>query len=182
MHEEKMPVRALKRNLPESVFNDVLNFTPFPYGKVALSALVTAKNEEIAETADCSEGLENRLKAMLKSTPDYDGALKKIVSKRYTLSRIKRILAQNLLGIRLRDVRDFAEAPLYYNVLALKKESSEEILSELSNGKFPTIARKSDYSLLKKEALSCFETDLFAVELYNALSETYTNPYETLFV
>ncbi len=174
--------KALGRNLPPPVFESAKNFRSAPFKQTAVCALLSKPCEEIALCPDCSEGLENRLKAMLKSTPDYDGALKKIVSKRYTLSRIKRILAQNLLGIRLRDVRDFAEAPLYYNVLALKKESSEEILSELSNGKFPTIARKSDYSLLKKEALSCFETDLFAVELYNALSETYTNPYETLFV
>lgn len=174
--------KALGRNLPPPVCESVKSYRATPFKQTAVCALLSKSCEEIALCPDCSEGLENRLKAMLKSNPDYDGALKKIVSKRYTLSRIRRILAQNLLGIRLRDVRDYMEAPLYYNVLALKKESSEEILSELSNGKFPTIARKSDYSLLKKEALDCFETDLFAQELYNALSETYTNPYETLFV
>ncbi len=42
--------------------------------------------------------------------------------------------------------------------------------------------RKSDYSLLKKDAVPCFETDLRANELYAALSGNYANPYETLFV
>lgn len=174
--------KALGRNLPVTVFESAKRFHELPFKQVAACALLSAPNEQIALCPDCSEGLENRLKAMLKSTPEYDEALKKVVSKRYTLSRIKRILVQNLLKIDLRAVRDYAENPLYYNVLALKKESSEEILAELSNGKFPAVVRKSDYYLLKKEALACFETDLLALELYNALSETYTNPYETLFV
>ena len=174
--------KALGRNLPPCVFESAKHFREIPFKQAAACALLSTPAEQIALCPDCSEGLENRLKAMLKSTPEYDEAIKKTVSKRYTLSRIKRILVQNLLKIDLRAVRDYAENPLYYNVLALRKESSEEILAELSNGKFPAVVRKSDYSLLKKEALACFETDLFALELYNALSETYTNPYETLFV
>ena len=119
---------------------------------------------------------------MTRSNPDYDDMLKKVVSKRYTLSRLKRILMQNFLGIRLKDVRNYAETPLYCKTLAVKKTEAEEILAELSKGGFPAIVRKSDYSLLKKDAVPCFETDLRANELYAALSGNYANPYETLFV
>lgn len=174
--------KALGRNLPAPVMKSLKDFRPLPFKQAAACALLAKPCGQIALCPDCSEGLENRLKAMFKSTPSYDEAIKKTVSKRYTQSRIKRILVQNLLGIDLRAVREYTQSPLYYRVLALRKEGAEEILAELSKGEFTPVVRKSDYSLLKKEALACFETDLFALELYNALSERYINPYETVFV
>ncbi len=174
--------KALKRNMPEFVYREHLSYRPLPYEKATLCALLRASADEIAACPDCSEGLENRLVAMTRSNPDYDDMLKKVVSKRYTLSRLKRILMQNFLGIRLKDVRNYAETPLYCKTLAVKKTEAEEILAELSKGGFPAIVRKSDYSLLKKDAVPCFETDLRANELYAALSGNYANPYETLFV
>ena len=182
MHEEKKPVRALKRNLPENVLDDVLSFLPFPYGKMALGALVRAKNEELAETADCSEGLENRLKALTRSNPDYADMLKKATTKRYTLSRLKRVLAQNLLGLRLKDVKEYLGAPLYLKTLALEKTGADEMLAELAKSPLPVIARKSDAIALKKSALACFEKDALAVDLYNVLTGSAVNEYETLFV
>ncbi|MDE5896493.1 MAG: nucleotidyltransferase family protein, partial [Clostridia bacterium] len=174
--------KALKRNMPEFVYREHFLYRPLPYKEAALCALLRAKPDEIAACPDCSEGLENRLIAMTKTNPDYDEMLKKVVSKRYTLSRLKRILAQNLLGIRLKDVKDYLESPLYCKVLGVKKESAEEILAELSKSAYPVIVRKSDYSLLKKDAVSCFETDIRAGDLYAALSGAYANPYETLFL
>ena len=108
--------------------------------------------------------------------------LNKVVSKRYTLSRLKRILAQALLKIRLKDVKEFLEEPLYLNLLALKKEGAEEVLAALGEGSFPVIARKSDAIGLKKDALDCFLTDVRANDLYNVLSGMHTNEYETLFL
>ena len=174
--------KAIKRNVPECVLEDVLGAKCVPYEKAALCALLSAPAESVAECPDCSEGLENRLKNMVRSNPDYDEALKKCVSKRYTLSRLKRIIMQNFLGVRLKDVRSYAESPLYYNVLAIKKSDSEHILSELSKGAYPSLVRRSDSNELYKDALDCFTTDVRANDLYNALSGNYTNEYETLFV
>lgn len=174
--------KALKRNLPECVLEDLQNAPQLPYKRAALCALASTPPERIADCPDCSEGLENRLKNMARSNPDYDGALSKIVSRRYTLSRLRRILAQNFLGVKLKDVKGYADSPLYYKVLAVKKTDSEQILAELAAGAYPAVVRKSDYNNLRKDALSCFETDIRANDLYNALSGTYTNEFETLFI
>ena len=108
--------------------------------------------------------------------------LKKVVSKRYTAARVRRVLMQNFLGLTRETVRDFAEAPLYLRTLAVKKEGAEETLAALGEGRFPLIVRKSDFSLLKKEALACFETDVRANDLYNVLTGTHTGEFETQFV
>ncbi len=174
--------KALKNNLPESVYRDALLAEKYPFEQAEMYALAAAAEEEIAQCPDCSEGLENRLKALAKTNPARDELMEKAVSKRYTLSRLKRILAQNLLKIKLKDVRRFLENPLYCNVLAVKKEGSDETLALFGEGKFPLVVRKSDAAALKKEAFDCFATDVRANDIYNALTGRHSNEYQTLFV
>lgn len=174
--------KALKNNLPPHVWRAALGYSPTPYEKAALAALVAADEATIARCPDCSEGLENRLKSIARSTPAYDEMLKKVVSKRYTIARLKRILAQNFLKITREAVQDFAEAPLYYKTLAVRSSAAEEILSDLNGGAFPAVVRKSDFNKLTKSALECFLTDVRANDLYNVLTGVATNEYETKFV
>lgn len=170
--------KILKSNLPPAVCAEPLVADKkSTLEKILMSALLLKDAEEIAKTPDCSEGLENRLRAMAKSNPDYDDMLAKIVTKRYTLSRLRRILLENALGICLKDVKSYRETPLYYRVLAVKKESAEEILSALGEGKFSVVARKSDVLSLKKDAAACFETDVRANDFYNVLTGVHTNEY-----
>lgn len=179
---EKRPKKPLKRNLPENVFKDVMKWNSCPFETAALTALVSTPAEEIAECTDCAEGLENRLKAMTRSNPEYNAMLKKTVSKRYTLSRLKRILCENLLKLKLKTVKEFLSSPLYLNLLAAEKSDSEKLLSELSKSELPLLVRKSDALALKKNALACFETDVLANDLYNVLTGSAYHEYETLFV
>ncbi len=181
LEEGKHAKKLLRSNLPADVLEDAETYRPLPYKRAALVSLIRSPREQIARTPDCSEGLENRLSSMAKTNPDFDLLLAKTVNKRYTLSRLKRILLQNFLGVELKAVKDFLAAPLYANVLAVREENAEEILSSISGG-IPVIARKSDYSLLKKDTLSCFALDLRANDLYNALSGTYSNEFLTIFV
>ncbi len=173
--------RALKNNLPGYVYADALSFAAVPYGAAAMCALAASTAEQVAATPDCSEGLENRLRTMLRTNPSYDALIEKSLSKRYTRSRIKRILLQNFLGIRLKDVRTYAEAPLYCRTLAVRA-GDEELLSAIGAGKFPLIARKSDLPLLKKEALGCFTLDTHANALYSVLAGVPLADCETLFI
>lgn len=174
--------RALKRNLPAHVWEEALHTKPLVYETALLCALLRADADDVAACPDCAEGLENRLKAMARSTPSYREMLDKVVSKRYTLSRLKRVLVQNFLKIARKDVLTYTEEPLYYNVLAVRKSDAEEIFAALNRGAFPSVVRKSDFSQLKKDALGCFMTDVRANDLYNALAGTHTNEFETLFV
>ena len=73
-------------------------------------------------------------------------------------------------------------ASLYLKTLAIEKSDAEDILAELAKSSLPVIARKSDAIALKKSALACFEKDVRGVDLYNVLTGSTTNEYETLFV
>ncbi len=172
--------RALKTNLPPTVYEDVRSYSPTAYKEAALCALLSAPSEQIARCPDCAEGLENRLKIMARANPTYDEAVEKVVSKRYTRARVKRIFAQNFLGLSLKDVRSYLEVPLYCRTLAVKKEGADDLLSALAEAN--PVVRKSDSFALKKEALACFERDLAAKELSDVLRGVRTPEYETLFL
>jgi len=92
--------------------------------------------DELRNIRDMGEGLENRIKKTAQDCFSYDQLLQRISTKRYTTSRIKRILLSALLGINKN--YDFSLYPTFYNILALKK-GREDILTELSqNGKIIT--------------------------------------------
>lgn len=178
--ESRQAKRALKNNLPDCVYEDAETYVPVPFEQAALCALFSADGERIAATPDCSEGLENRLVGMARTNPDYPSLLKKVTTRRYSLSRLKRILMQNFLGITLKDVREFLDEKLYLRPLAVKKSCADELLSALSESSFPLVVRKSDADKLKKDAADCLAVDLRANDLYAALSGKFLPQFELL--
>lgn len=127
-------------------------------------ALLQRSAKEVAKTCDCTEGLENALKrAAEENLPDVAGA---IVSRRYTASRIRRILLQNLLQIEETFIRECLDAPLYFRVLAIRKERTD-LLSLLGNSEFPLLARAGDEKKLTGVSRKCFQTDRFADEIFS---------------
>ncbi len=174
--------KLLKSNLPPHVWKECAAYAPIPYDEAALCALLTTDKATLASCFDCSEGLENKLLSLAESNASLEEILQKTVSKRYTLSRIKRIVCANFLGLREKVTRDFLDAPLYCNLLAVKKEGAEELLSALGEGSYPLLVRKSDTLALKKQAKACYELDCRAQHVYTALTGKRTNEHQTLFI
>ncbi|MFR2944882.1 MAG: nucleotidyltransferase family protein, partial [Lachnospiraceae bacterium] len=129
---EKGDFAALSSELPACVSADIQSAGIAAENlKTAerITVLKTRKNE-LALTADISEGLENALKRAARQPEDI---VTQLTSKRYTASRINRILLQNLLGIRKDLLADCLSAPLYVQPLAIRKER-KDLLSGLSGG------------------------------------------------
>ena len=159
-------IKKIKGVMPRFVYTDLGKInTAFEH--MIMSALLTKSAKDMAKILDCSEGLENRIKALSKDNKNIYNLVDKCTTKRYTSSRIKRILLSNLLGIEEKFVFDCLSSPLYAKVLAVKKESMG-IISELSkNSKIPLLTRKSDTVNLSKTALACYNKDVLACELYS---------------
>ncbi len=69
------------------------------YDKIAVNELRKLSAEDIAKAYDCREGLEYKLKDCATKFVRLDEILATAKSKRYTMSRLKRIVLQVLLGI-----------------------------------------------------------------------------------
>ena len=158
--------KATKAALPKFVYKDLKAF-PEELEKATLTAAIIKDANEIAEVPDCTEGLENRIKALLKDNKTLSELLNKVTTRRYTESRIRRILTCNLLGIKRPLVAAALNKPLYAKVLATNKGGLELISEIEKNGRVPLLTRKSDLSKLGKTALSAYGIDVIANELYS---------------
>ncbi len=174
-------LKKLKPNLPTCVFKDLKEY-PFTFDKLCMARLITSSTEELEKIADCTEGLENRIKALSKDNRTVDTLVEKVTTKRYPSTRIRRILTANLLGIHESFVKDCLSSNLYAKILAVDNDK-KEIIAELSQkSDIPILTRKSDANNLKKTALSCFNKDVLANDLYNLITDEKTNEHYMLTV
>ena len=91
--------------------------------------------DEIANLQDVCEGLENSIKNAANSCNNLEDLINNIKSKRYTRSRIQRILLYALLNITKKDIQDSYKIKPYIRVLGIS-ERGKNLLSEMSNKKF----------------------------------------------
>ena len=82
---------------------------------------------EIADLPDVSEGLENKIKAAANNFTTLDELIANIKSKRYTQSRIQRILLYALLDISKKDINQSKRVTPYIRVLGFNKHGKRII-------------------------------------------------------
>ena len=87
---------------------------------------------EIATLPDVSEGLENKIKAAVNTSNNLEELILKIKSKRYTQSRIQRILLYALLNISEKDIAMSKKQMPYIRVLGFNK-NGKKIISAIAN-------------------------------------------------
>ena len=176
--------RAVRKNVPEFVADDLFSSATdgTVFKKLAVYAALTQSAEQLRRVLDCSEGLENRIKALAKDNPDYDILINKATTKRYISSRIRRILAAATLGISSELVRKALRAPLEGKERAVKNDRADDVLSALGRAAFPAIARKGDLSALSGTAKEVYENDLLAADIYGLVSGKPANRTQTLFI
>ncbi len=174
-------LKKLKPCLPSFVYKDLKEY-PFAFDKLCMARLITASLEELEKIPDCTEGLENRIKALSKDNRNIDALVEKVTTKRYPATRIRRILTANLLGINQELIKDCLFSPLYAKILAVDNDK-KQIISELSEkSSIPILTRKSDVLNLKKTALACFNKDVLANDLYNLIADEKENEHYMLTV
>ena len=133
----------IKRLVPKESFN-ILS-SNIKYGKTINGINIFEKEiiftlrkmniDEIANLQDVSEGLENSIKNAVNSCNNLEDLINSIKSKRYTRSRIQRILLYALLNITKKDIQDSYKIKPYIRVLGIS-ERGKNLLSEMSNKKF----------------------------------------------
>lgn len=100
------------------------------YEKEILYTLRKMDIEEIANLPDVTEGLENSIKNAANSCNNVMDLINMVKSKRYTQTRIQRILLYALLGINKKDMQNSKKVTPYVRVLGFNS-SGKKILSDI---------------------------------------------------
>ena len=160
--------KEIENNLPEFVYSDLKNFkTGAGFDLILKYSLFKAKADDLKQIYGCGEGLENKLKSL--AIMPVDKIIENATSKRYSSSRIRRILCANSLELYQSDCEKYLNSELYIKPLAVKKQSADVILSALSKSAFPTVTG-IDTEKLNSTAKRCFEADRKEFALYNFLT------------
>ena len=166
--------KKVKKNVPKFVYSDLKDY-PNAFEKITLANVLTSSAEQLKAIPDCTEGLENRIKAFSKDNHTIENLIEKVSTKRYTSARIRRILTANLLGVTKALTDDCLNEKLYAKILAVNSDSKNMISQITKNATVPVLTRKSDVTSLSKTALKCFEIDVLANDLYSLVTDEKQN-------
>lgn len=125
---------------------------------------------EIAELPDVSEGLENSIKKAVNSCNTVVEFLNVVKSKRYTSTRIQRILLYSLLGITKKDMDLSKKVMPYIRVLGLNNRG-KFLISEIAKANpkleiITSVKRFVDNST-NKNLKTMLSKDIWATDVYS---------------
>lgn len=191
---EKNDLDAIKDVMPEASFNilndNIINgkapmFLKNFEGEI-LYSLRKYSAQELASIADVTEGLENLIKKASSEGMELEGLIDIIKTKRYTRTRIQRILLHTLLDIKKDEIENYKYNPQYIRVLGFTK-NGEKVLSQISNNSnLPIITSPSKFIKNANEiAKMMLEKDILGTNIYTLgyqipkfreMNLDYTNP------
>lgn len=141
------------------------------YEKEIIYTLRKMTVEEIADLPDVSEGLQFAIKNAANEANNLKDLISNIKSKRYTQTRIQRILLYALLGIDKKLMENSRKVVPYVRVLGFTQKG-KSLLSEISrrNPKLNIITslkKYMDQNQNKNKVLAeMLEKDIFATDVY----------------
>lgn len=167
----------VKKLMPAPAYNILLE--NIKHGKIVNGVSVFEKEiiyslrkmsvQEIANLQDVSEGLENLIKQAANSCNNLEDLINSIKSKRYTRSRIQRILLYSILNITKKDIQDSYKIKPYIRVLGASQRG-KILLSQISNpkAKYPVITSVKKFmdNNNNKILKNMLEKDILATNIY----------------
>lgn len=170
----------LEHNLPVNVFsilkklyNSGYNFTfedsMVPYLKYKCFLY----GERLKYLPDVSEGIENRILNSIKNNCSYHNIIEASKTKRYTYSRISRILCQFFLGFEDLDTVNLRKTMCPYARVLGFNDTGKKILRE--------IGKSSDlpvYTKLPQKTDEILDLDILATNAYSLLNKNVPFNYD----
>jgi predicted nucleotidyltransferase len=140
---------------------------PADFGKLesaVLYKLRTMSVEDFTVLCDVSEGLEYRLYTAVRNSSSLNEILEKVKTKRYTLSRIRRIILCAFLGI----TRQAVEAPVpYIRVLGFNENGARLLKEAKEKSTLPIVTKPSQIKELGQSAQNLFDLECTARDLFS---------------
>ena len=150
----------IRAHLPEESIASLQNCE-----NAVMYRLRTMNTEDFRKLDDVSEGLENRIAEAVKTAKDIDSLYSMIKTKRFTHSRIRRIILRAFLGID----RNTPKNPLYLHILGFNSKGRELLTKMKDSAELPLITRYGDARALGGEILAAYERECRYSDIYNIM-------------
>lgn len=120
--------KDISKTTPIKIDNPIFNEDLYPYIR---NVLFTRSAKELSEIFLVSEGIENLLKENAVKYDDYNDFINACVSRRYTKSRIQRILLQIVNNVTKKEVSELPSMD-YIRVLGFNNKG-QQLIKQLKN-------------------------------------------------
>lgn len=128
-----------------------------------LAKLRTMEEREYAELPDASEGLHLRLMRYARKEPTMTDIITRTKTKRYAMSRIRRMILCAYLGI---SAKDSTLSPPYIRVLAFSRRGQQLLREIADRSALPIITKPASAKKMTGRARTLFERECAATDLY----------------
>lgn len=169
--------------VPEVTMNSINKQDSLLYledlSQIVFSKLLQLPTNELKEIYSVSEGLENRIKNKILKSDGIQKLIESVLSKRYTETRIKRVLIHSLLGMNNDLIHTIINNKINYcRVLAFNKNGSKLLRfiknNELNN--LPIITNINKEITTDSNIWPLLNLDILSSDLYNLIRNA--NLYE----
>lgn len=132
----------------------------FPY---LLFRLRNMPLSEISDICEVTEGLEYKLRQAARDAQSYQQFIDIVKSKRYTQTRIQRIMLYIITGLTKQKARTLTSQSLYARVLAVKKERLGLLAELKTKSAIPVITRTCEFPENPLFDLDILSSDIYAL-------------------
>ncbi len=140
---------------------------PADFGKLETTIvykLRTMTPEDFKKIPDVNEGLEYRFFEAVRNSVTLSEILEKVKTKRYTHSRLRRIVLCALLGI----TDEYTNIPVpYIRVLGFNEKGAEVLKQAKNTATLPIVSKSSDFKFLDDNAQKIFELECKARDIFS---------------
>lgn len=167
----------LKKVIPEESFKILLKsiakgLCPVSYSnfeQMIFYHLRKISKDSLKNTMDVNEGLENRIKEAATKAKNIEELLELVKTKRYTYTRLQRILLHSLLGLTKNDIFEFNQwgGPQYARILGFSKNGASLLRKFKKTSQIPILTNINKEKLENPMAKKMIEFDILATDLYS---------------
>ena len=170
--KENGPIADLEGHVPISVLAQITNLysknhkftfedSMFPYIKYKSTTSINT----LINLPDVSEGLDNKIIKSLQNNTCYSQAIQDMKSKRYTYTRISRILCQYFIGFDSFDSSNLRKLPCpYARVLGFNSNGKSILKSIKENSNIPL------YTKIPKQHNDTLKLDIQSTRAYSIIN------------
>ena len=135
-----------------------------PLDAAALPHLLRLTMEDLSALPDASEGLEHRLHAAIRQSRSLQGMADAAQTRRYPLSRVRRMLLCAYLGIT---AEESSAAPAYIRVLGFSRRGQEILRNAAKTASLPIITKPAHARDIGGAVGDAFAREVLRTDLYH---------------
>lgn len=170
IHERK-GLKAVEQYVPPSVFKELTRYYNY-YGQLhswelywplLKYRLLSSSPSELACLYEVTEGIEYRLQQAARSASSFTDFMQAVKTKRYTWTRIQRMLVHILLNVPKEEMNEALESARYIRLLGMNGKGRQYLNEIKKNLSLPLITKAAAYK--KELALDIKATEVYALGL-----------------